>query len=171
MPRLSRGGTWIQKDKASGTADRGALGLTPPVGKFAIFGGRPETGGWPRQIREKSRMMKNKKIGVKKWPKKKRIYLESLKEQLRKKQADISVFNDLLDDYMTLYDVKKKLKTDIKKRGVTYETMSASGKAKIVKQNQSVKDLVAVNKQMLMILDKLELTTKETIKGDDDEEL
>ena len=40
-----------------------------------------------------------------------------------------------------------------------------------VKQNQSVKDLVAVNKQMLMILDKLELTTKETIKGDDDDEL
>lgn len=102
---------------------------------------------------------------------KKADILESLKEQLRKKQADISVFNDILDDYMTLYDVKKKLKTDIKKRGVTYETMSASGKAKIVKQNQSVKDLVAVNKQMLMILDKLELTTKETIKGDDDEEL
>ena len=63
------------------------------------------------------------------------------------------------------------LKTDIKKRGVTFETTSASGKATIVKQNQSVKDLVAVNKQMLMILDKLELTTKETIKGDDDDEL
>lgn len=102
---------------------------------------------------------------------KKADILESLKEQLRKKQADISVFKDLLDDYMTLYDVKKKLKTDIKKRGVTFETTSASGKATIVKQNQSVKDLVAVNKQMLMILDKLELTTKETIKGDDDDEL
>ena len=94
---------------------------------------------------------------------KKADILESLKEQLRKKQADISVFKDLLDDYMTLYDVKK--------RGVTFETTSASGKATIVKQNQSVKDLVAVNKQMLMILDKLELTTKETIKGDDDDEL
>ena len=102
---------------------------------------------------------------------KKADILESLKEQLRKKQADISVFNDLLDDYMTLYDVKNKLKTDIKKRGVTFEAMSASGKAKIIKQNQSVKDLVAINKQMLMILDKLGLTTKETIKGDDDDEL
>lgn len=60
---------------------------------------------------------------------KKADILESLKEQLRKKQADISVFKDLLDDYMTLYDVKKKLKTDIKKRGVTFETTSASGKA------------------------------------------
>ena len=65
---------------------------------------------------------------------KKADILESLKEQLRKKQADISVFKDLLDDYMTLYDVKKKLKTDIKKRGVTFETTSASGKATIVKQ-------------------------------------
>ena len=90
---------------------------------------------------------------------------------MRRHTAGSSLFNDLLDDYMTLYDVKKKLKNDIKKRGVTFETTSASGKATIIKQNQSVKDLVAVNKQMLMILDKLQLTTKETIKGDDDDEL
>ena len=97
--------------------------------------------------------------------------LESLREQLRKKEADISVFSDLLDDYMALYDIKKKLKTDIKKRGVSYETTSASGKATIVKQNQSVKDLVAVSKQMLTILDKLELTTDKTIKDDGDDKL
>lgn len=97
--------------------------------------------------------------------------LKSLQEQLKKKQADISVFNDLLDDYMSLYDIKKKLKTDIRKRGVAYETTSASGKATIVKQNQSVKDLVAVNKQMLMILDKMQLTTGQTIKDDDDDKL
>lgn len=97
--------------------------------------------------------------------------LKSLKEQLRKKQADISVFSDLLDDYMALYDIKKKLRADIKKRGVSYETQSASGKATIIKQNQSVKDLVAVNKQMLMILEKLGLTTEKTIKDDDDEKL
>ena len=78
--------------------------------------------------------------------------LESLISQLEKKQADISCFLDL-------NDIKKKLKTDIKKRGVSYEAQSASGKATIIKQNQSVKDLVAVNKQMLMILDKLGLTT------------
>ena len=76
---------------------------------------------------------------------------------------------DLIDDYMALYDIKKKLKTDIKKRGVSYEAQSASGKATIIKQNQSVKDLVAVNKQMLMILDKLGLTTEKTIRDDDDD--
>lgn len=102
---------------------------------------------------------------------KKNDILESLKSQLKKKNADISVFNDLLDDYMSLYSIKKKLAADIRKRGVSYETESASGKAKIVKQNQSIKDLVAVNKQMLMILDKLGLTTEKTIKESEDDEL
>lgn len=97
--------------------------------------------------------------------------LKSLVSQLQKNQADISAFLDLIDDYMALYDIKKKLKTDIKKRGVSYETTSASGKASIIKQNQSVKDLVAVNKQMLMILDKLGLTTDKTIKENEDEKL
>lgn len=102
---------------------------------------------------------------------KKRDIIESLIEQLKKKQADISPFLDLIDDYMALYDIKKQLKTDIRKRGVSYETESASGKATIVKQNQSIKDLVAVNKQMLMILDKLGLTTEKTIRDDEDDEL
>lgn len=102
---------------------------------------------------------------------KKSDILKSLREQLEKKEADISVFNDLLDDYMALYDIKKLLKMDVKKRGVSYETTSASGNATIIKQNQSVKDLVAVNKQMLMILDKLGLTTEKTIKDESDEKL
>ena len=102
---------------------------------------------------------------------KKADIIDSLRGQLKKKQADISVFNDLLDDYMALYDIKKKLRADIRRRGVSYKTTSASGKANIIKQNQSVKDLVAVNKQMLMILDKLELTTGQTIKDEDYDKL
>lgn len=102
---------------------------------------------------------------------KKSDILRSLETQLEKKQADISCFLDLIDDYMALYDIKKKLKADIKKRGVSYETQSASGKTTIMKQNQSVKDIVMVNKQMLMILEKLGLTTEKTIKDDDDEKL
>jgi len=83
---------------------------------------------------------------------KKSDILESLISQLEKKQADISCFLDLIDDYMALYDIKKKLKTDIKKRGVSYEAQSASGKATI-------------------ILDKLGLTTEKTIRDDDDDKL
>lgn len=92
----------------------------------------------------------------------------SLEDQLWKKGANIECFEDLICDYMSLYDIKKELKADIKKRGVAYETTSASG-FPIVKQNQSVKDLVAVNKQMLMILDKLKLTTDTADAGCDDE--
>ena len=55
----------------------------------------------------------------------------------------------------------------IKKRGVSYETKSAAGYP-IVKQNQSVKDLVAVNKQMLLILEKLKLTTDNVDAGVDE---
>ena len=143
----------------------------PPVEKIGVLILTPETGGSFRQCRENSHMRKNKKIGGVEVAEKKSDILKSVREQLEKKEADISVFNDLLDDYMALYDIKKLLKTDIKKRGVSYETTSASGNATIIKQNQSVKDLVAVNKQMLMILDKLGLTTEKTIKDESDEKL
>ena len=93
---------------------------------------------------------------------------KSLEDQLWKKGANIECFEDLICDYMTLYDVKKKLTADIRRRGVSYETTSASG-FPIIKQNQSVKDLVAVNKQMLMILEKLKLTTDTADAGCDDE--
>ncbi|MFR5701955.1 MAG: hypothetical protein ACLUD0_08795 [Eubacterium ramulus] len=50
------------------------------------------------------------------------------------------------------------LQNDIKTRGVSYETLSASG-VLIMKQNQSIKDLVAVEKQMLSLLKEMGLTT------------
>lgn len=94
---------------------------------------------------------------------------ESLEVQLWKKGAKIECFEDLICDYMNLYDIKKALQKDIKIRGVAYEATSASGYA-ITKQNQSVKDLVAVGKQMLLILDKLGLTTSEILpEGGEDE--
>lgn len=95
---------------------------------------------------------------------------ESLMEQLWKKGAKIEVFEDLIYDYMSLYEVKQSLKKDIKDRGVSYATKSANG-YDIEKQNQSVKDLVMVSKQMLLILEKLGLTTDEVIQDNDDEEL
>lgn len=83
---------------------------------------------------------------------------ESLIKQLEVKNANVAHFMDLICDYMVLYDTKKALQKDIKKRGVSYETMSASG-FKIIKQNQSVKDLVAVEKQMMAMLKEMGLTT------------
>jgi len=83
---------------------------------------------------------------------------ESLIKQLEVKKANVPHFYDQICDYLELYDTKKLLQKDIKKRGVSYETTSASG-IKIMKQNQSVKDLVAVQKQMLSMLREMGLTT------------
>lgn len=95
---------------------------------------------------------------------------ESLIKQLEVKNANVAHFTDLICDYIVLYETKKALQKDIKKRGVSYETFSASG-IKITKQNQSVKDLVAVEKQMLSMLKEMGLTTdaptgEETINED-----
>lgn len=93
---------------------------------------------------------------------------ESLVLQLEEKGAKIAHFESLIDDYIFFFETKKRLQDDIKERGVAFETTSASGHP-ITKQNQSIKDLVAVNKQMLMILDKLKLTVDEPT-GEDAEE-
>lgn len=94
--------------------------------------------------------------GIKK-PKKTDIKA-SLIKQLEAKKANVPHFIDLIYDYLELYDTKILLQKDIKERGVAYETTSANG-YKIMKQNQSVKDVVAVEKQMLSILKEMGLTT------------
>ena len=78
----------------------------------------------------------------------------SLIKQLRAKGAETAHFLDIIDDYMEFYDTKKALQEDIKERGVSYKTLSANG-------FESVKDMVAVEKQMLSILKELGLTTDE----------
>lgn len=83
---------------------------------------------------------------------------ESLIRQLEVKGAFVPHFYDMICDYMELYDVKKELQEDIKRRGVSFETTSAAGH-EIIKQNQSVKDLVAVGKQMQSMLKEMGLTT------------
>ena len=84
----------------------------------------------------------------------------SLIKQLRAKGAETEHFLDIINDYMEFFDTKKALQEDIKERGVSYKTLSANG-FEITKQNQSVKDMVAVEKQMLSILKELGLTTDE----------
>ena len=95
---------------------------------------------------------------------------ESLIKQLEAKNANVAHFQDLIYDYLQLYDTKKMLQKDIKTRGVSYKTLSASG-VSIMKQNQSIKDLVAVEKQMLSILKEMGLTTdaptREDVMNDD----
>ena len=97
---------------------------------------------------------------------KKKLIKESLLKQLKKKHANIAVFEDLIDDYMSLFDVKNACKRDIKQRGITFEEVNSKG-AMVKKENPSVKNLINTNKQMLSIIDKLKLDPN-SIESEDD---
>lgn len=80
--------------------------------------------------------------------------------QLEKKRANIPLFLDQIETYMDLWEIKKELKADIKKRGTGYEEISTKGEL-IWKTNPQNKDLVAVSRQMCAILKELGITTNE----------
>lgn len=94
--------------------------------------------------------------------------INSLKEQLKNKGADIPCFIDLVEDYGKLWNIKNKLITDINTRGVVYDDVSSVG-VPMKKNNPSTKELLGVNRQMLSILEKLGLETKNVSSGEDDE--
>lgn len=90
----------------------------------------------------------------------------SLLEQLSLLQADKPVFLSLVDDYMKLWATKEKLLKDIETRGISFEDYSASGK-RMMKQNPSTKEVVAVSSQMLKILEQLNISTTSLIAEDE----
>lgn len=94
---------------------------------------------------------------------------DSLIKQLEKKGANVDHFMALIDDYIWYYNQEKEMQKDIKKRGLTFETTSASGYP-IEKDNPSIKNAVTYNKQKLAILKELQLTTQNCILEDDEDE-
>lgn len=92
---------------------------------------------------------------------------ESLMAQLRAKGADVSHFEALVDDYMEYCKLIKKMKADIKKRGMTYKATSAAGK-EYEKDNPNVKLLPQYTRSQLAILKELGLTTDKIAEDDGD---
>lgn len=93
---------------------------------------------------------------------------KSLIEQLTAKGADIDIFTDQINDYMTMWDLKESLKADIEENGLRMMYRTANG-GMAEKDNPSVKQLPAVNKQMLMLLKQMEISTDNAVrKGGDD---
>lgn len=90
---------------------------------------------------------------------------ESLMAQLREKGADVSHFEGLIDDYVEYFRMVKKMKADIKKRGLSYTAMSAAGK-EYEKDNPNVKLLPQYTRTMLAILKELGLTTDKVAEED-----
>lgn len=65
-------------------------------------------------------------------------------------------YDDLKDDYLYFWDLKLKLQKDIKDNGLRYKTTNGNG-IETEKPNESVKNLLSVNAQMLKILNDLDL--------------
>ena len=91
-------------------------------------------------------------------------------QQLKEKNADVEHFISLVDDYVWYYEQEKAMQEDIKKRGLSYKTISSQGK-EYLKDNPSLKKAVMYNKQKLDILKEMQLTTANVIKTDGDDDL
>lgn len=92
---------------------------------------------------------------------------KSLQEQLKAKGADIELFNDQINDYMSMWDLKERLKDDIEKNGLRLDYTTANG-GKAEKDNPSVKQMPLVNKQMLMLLKQMDISTEKVVKDGGD---
>lgn len=86
---------------------------------------------------------------------KKEMYA-SLLEQLRLQNKTSDFYKDLVNDYMDYWVIKKKLITDIRKKGLRYETVNGNG-IKVEKPNESVTNLPKITAAMLKILNDLNL--------------
>lgn len=77
---------------------------------------------------------------------------------------------DLINDYMSMWEIKNKLIKDIKERGVTIEYQNGANQWGY-KKNDSISELNKTNAQMLKILNELGLKPCADDEPDDDEEM
>lgn len=92
---------------------------------------------------------------------------ESLVRQLKSKGADVSHFVSLIDDYCWYWAKERAMRADISKNGYTYSQTSSIG-ATYERENPCVKTAVLYNKQKLLILKELGLTTDNVMSNEDD---
>ena len=96
---------------------------------------------------------------------------QDLIDQLERQGIYGRHYLDLVEDYMALWDTKNDLIRDIKERGVTVRYQNGQNQWGH-KKNDSVDNLVKVNKQMLMLLKELGLRAGNfEADSDDDEEM
>lgn len=100
-------------------------------------------------------------------PSRKRVR-ESLLDQLEDMGVISEFFIDLIDDYMSFWDIKKALLKDIKARGVSVEWRNSPTSFGF-KKNDSISELIKTNAQMLKILQQLKISTDDE-SGDSDED-
>ena len=98
--------------------------------------------------------------------KKKIAIRNDLLAQLERNGTGGQYYEDLVEDYMALWDTKTKLIADIRERGVTVLYITSAGEN--LKKNDSVSDLVKVNGQMLKLLTELGIQPAQADTEDDE---
>lgn len=81
---------------------------------------------------------------------------ESLIRQLELRGMKAEFYMDMIDDYVYYWSLKKKLITDIRAKGLRYETINGNG-VTVEKANESVVNLQKTTATMLKILADLKL--------------
>lgn len=77
-------------------------------------------------------------------------------EQLKLQNKTGKFYEDLVNDYVEYWNLKKKLIADVKKKGIRYETFNGNG-IKVEKANESIQNLQKTTVTMLKILNDLNL--------------
>lgn len=81
---------------------------------------------------------------------------KSLRQQLTSKGADVDLFEDLISDYMRMWDLKEMFFTDLQENG-----LRPGGK-----ESASPKQIPIVNRQMLALLKQMDITTENVVRED-----
>lgn len=81
---------------------------------------------------------------------------ESLVKQLERRGMNAEFYEDLINDYVHYWNLKKDLLADIKDKGLRYETINGNG-ISVEKANESVVNLQKTTATMLKILTELKL--------------
>lgn len=97
---------------------------------------------------------------------------KDLIDQLERNGVLGSHFLDLVEDYMSLWDIKNDLIKDIECRGVSIAWSNGGGQGGF-KKNDSISELNKTNAQMLKLLNELGLKAVKVkpTGGEDDEEM
>ena len=93
---------------------------------------------------------------------------ESLLEQLRLQNKTGKFYEDMVNDYMTYWNLKKELIKDIKDKGIRYKSINGNG-IETEKPNESIQNLQKTTVTMLKILNDLNLR-EPMIEGDDEDD-
>lgn len=91
-----------------------------------------------------------------------------LQQQLIKQKKHEKYWYDLVDDYLSLWDVKELYIKDIKKNGAMVKW--SNGKQQGVKKNDAAVELIKINKRMTELLTVLSAELESHVEDDDSDD-